>query len=169
MAAPSLPPDSINPDSINPFVEPGILVIRGYCLTESPFHLCLKSSRLRRGERWPFLLRAALQVVFGFSSRLNQLMPSFWKRRSASLMESKTYTATLCLLGRWPLGDDPIRHEGYGIQGLAFLPDGKTLVAGEQNSVRFWETATGRRLGTIAMISRLYRGSRYRLMGNKSQ
>jgi WD40 repeat protein len=49
------------------------------------------------------------------------------------------------------LGTIRFRHEGYGIQGLAFLPDGKTLVAGEQNSVRFWETATGRRLGTIAI------------------
>jgi WD40 repeat protein len=40
---------------------------------------------------------------------------------------------------------------GFGAGGLAFLPDGKTLVtAPDGRSIRFWETATGRLLRSIS-------------------
>ncbi|HZV03889.1 MAG TPA: WD40 repeat domain-containing protein [Gemmataceae bacterium] len=45
------------------------------------------------------------------------------------------------------LGTLRFRHDGYGVDGLAFLPDGKTLVTASGNGwVRFWETSSGKLL-----------------------
>ena len=45
------------------------------------------------------------------------------------------------------LGTVRFRHDGYGVNGLAFLPDGKTLVTASGNGwVRFWEVSTGKLL-----------------------
>ncbi len=44
------------------------------------------------------------------------------------------------------LGTTRFRHGGLGLRGLAFLPDGRTLVgvANEGHSIWFWEASTGR-------------------------
>jgi RNA polymerase sigma factor (sigma-70 family) len=48
------------------------------------------------------------------------------------------------------LGTVRFRHDGNGLTGLAFLPDGKTLIsAADRDSVRFWDAATGRTLREI--------------------
>jgi WD40 repeat protein len=45
------------------------------------------------------------------------------------------------------LGTVRFRQDSYEVSGLAFLPDGKTLVTASGNGwVRFWETSTGKRL-----------------------
>jgi RNA polymerase sigma factor (sigma-70 family) len=45
------------------------------------------------------------------------------------------------------LGTVRFRHDGYGVNGLAFLPDGKTLVTSSGNGwVRFWEASSGKLL-----------------------
>jgi WD40 repeat protein len=49
------------------------------------------------------------------------------------------------------MGTVRFRHEGSGLAGLAFLPDGKTLVSaaeshGQSDLIRFWDAATGRPL-----------------------
>jgi len=43
------------------------------------------------------------------------------------------------------LGTVRFRQDGYGVNGLAFLPDGKTLITANGNGwVRFWERRTGK-------------------------
>lgn len=48
------------------------------------------------------------------------------------------------------LGTVRFRHGGFGAHGLTFLPDGKTLVAAnEEGSIWFWEATTGKLLRTF--------------------
>ncbi len=56
------------------------------------------------------------------------------------------------------LGTGRFRHSGW-MKALAFTPDGKTLLTkSESNSLRFWETATGRLLGEVGTDDNMFRG-----------
>ena len=47
------------------------------------------------------------------------------------------------------LGTERLRHAGY-LRGIAFTPDGKSLVSAAMDGVRVWEAATGRPLHKFA-------------------
>src|SRR5262249_52080715 len=56
------------------------------------------------------------------------------------------------------LGTGRFRHAGWQ-KALAFMPDGKTLLTkSESNSLRFWETATGKLLGEVETDDFMFRG-----------
>jgi RNA polymerase sigma factor (sigma-70 family) len=50
------------------------------------------------------------------------------------------------------LGTVRFRQDGWGMEGFAYLPDGKTLLTAtrEGHALRFWEAATGRLLRTVS-------------------
>src|SRR5207248_2367509 len=58
------------------------------------------------------------------------------------------------------LGTTRFRLSGYGMQGLDFLPDNKTVIctSEENHSVQFWEARAGKLLREIALGEMYVRG-----------
>jgi WD40 repeat protein len=58
------------------------------------------------------------------------------------------------------LGTTRFRHGSYGLVGLSFLPDGRTLIGAtnEPHEILFWETETGRLLRKLSTGTLIVRG-----------